>query len=111
MLSWRLARWVTETFEGVEAFSARHLDLVHAKDPTIFHAARSAQAVVLTKDDDFADEVRRAGAPPVVWVRSGNTTNEAMRTLLLAELPAALDAIRAGRLLVEIGAEAGGAGG
>ena len=103
MLSWRLARWVTDSFDGVDAYSARRLDLVHAKDPSIFRSARSSGAVVLTKDDDFAAEVTRNGGPPVIWVRAGNTSNEAMRALLAAELPAALDAIRRGTLLVEIG--------
>ena len=101
MLSWRLARWVTDSFDDVEAFSARRLDLVHANDPSIFEAG----AVVLTKDEDFVDEVARRGAPPVIWVRAGNTSNEAMRALLSAELPAALDAIRCGVTLVEIGVE------
>ena len=105
MLSWRLARWVTDSFDDIETFSARRLDLVHANDPSIFEAAREAGAVVLTKDEDFVDEVARRGAPPVIWVRAGNTSNEAMRALLSAELPAALDAIRRGVTLVEIGVE------
>ena len=100
MLSPSLARWITSTFDGVDAYSALRLGLLGAKDPSIFRAAREAGAVVLTKDDDFAAEVRRAGAPPVIWVRSGNAFS---REVLSVELPAALDAIRAGQLLVEIG--------
>ena len=48
-LSPALAPWLSEKF-GVQAFSARHLGLVPAKDREIFYAAREAQAVVLTKD-------------------------------------------------------------
>ncbi len=100
MLSPSLARWISNTFDGVDAFSAQRLGLIHAKDPSIFRTAREAGAVVLTKDDDFADEVRRHGSPPVIWVRAGNAFS---REVLVAELPAALDAIRKGELLVQIG--------
>lgn len=100
MLPPSLARWITATFDGVDAYSAQRLGLVYAKDPSIFRAAREAGAVVLTKDEDFADEVQRVGSPPVIRVRSGNAFR---REDLLAELPAALDAIRKGALLVEIG--------
>ena len=100
MLSPSLARWITTTFEGVDAFSAQRLGLVYAKDRAIFLSAREAGAVVLTKDEDFADEVRRTSSPPVIWVRSGNAFS---REVLLDELPAALDAIRNGTTLVEIG--------
>jgi predicted nuclease of predicted toxin-antitoxin system len=104
MLSPALARWITETFDEVDAYSAQWLGLVHAKDPPIFEAARKAGAVVLTKDEDFANEVRRRGAPPVIWVRSGNAFS---RDVLQDELPAALKAIRRGVSLVEIGTPSG----
>ena len=100
MLPPSLARWITNTFDGVDAYSAQWLGLISAKDPPIFRAAREAGAVVLTKDDDFAVEVRRVGSPPVIWVRSGNAFS---RDVLSAELPGALEAIRQGALLVEIG--------
>ena len=103
MLSPALARWITETFDRVDAFSAERLGLVHAKDPSIFDAARRAGAVVLTKDSDFVDEVGRAGAPPVIWVRVGNTRTASMKRVLTAHLPAALEAIRAGATWTEIG--------
>ena len=102
MLSPALARWITETFDGVDAFSAKRLGLVHAKDPPIFDAARRAGAVVLTKDSDFIDEVERGGTPPVIWVRVGDTTTAVMRRVLREHLPAALDAIREGASWTEI---------
>ncbi len=105
MLSPSLARWVTDTFDGVEAYSAQWLGHVHDKDPTIFRAAREAGAVVLTKDEDFAAEARRSGTPPVIWVRSGNAFH---RDVLRTELPPALDAVRGGSVLVEIGTPADG---
>jgi predicted nuclease of predicted toxin-antitoxin system len=41
-LSPALAPWLTTEF-GIEAFSARHLNFVRAKDRTIFAAAREAR--------------------------------------------------------------------
>jgi len=57
-LSPALAPWLTQEF-GVEAFSARRLTLVRAKDRQIFEAAREANAVVLTKDVDFTIWLKR----------------------------------------------------
>lgn len=51
-LSPAIAPWLTKEF-GIEAFSVRYLDLLRAKDPNIFGAAREANVVVLTKDIDF----------------------------------------------------------
>ena len=101
-LSPALAPWLQQEF-GVEAFSARYLGLVLAKDREIFHAAREANAVVLTKDADFKLWLERLGPPPhVVWLRCGNTSNAYLKGLLKKTLPAALEMINSGEPLVEI---------
>ena len=103
MLSPSLARWLSSEFDGVDAFSADRLGLRDAKDSVIFDAARSAGAVVLTKDQDFLDEVEQRGTPQVVLVRSGNLPTRELKPILRRELPAALEAIRRGATVVEIG--------
>ena len=101
-LSPALAPWLSEQF-AVEAFSARHLGLVGAKDRDIFAAARAAKAVVLTKDSDFVLWQERLGAPPqVVWLRCGNTSNEYLRKLFVRRFPAIIEMLVAGEPLVEI---------
>jgi predicted nuclease of predicted toxin-antitoxin system len=101
-LSPALAPWLSEEF-GVEAFSARHLGLVPAKDREIFEAARDANAVVLTKDADFTLWLDRLGPPPqVLWLRCGNTSNAYLKTLLRRTLPAAFEMLVSGEPLVEI---------
>ena len=101
-LSPALAPWLTEQF-AVEAFSARHLGLVPAKDRAIFQAAREANAVVLTKDADFTSWLERLGPPPrVLWLRCGNTSNARLKVLLRKTLPAALEMLNSGESLVEI---------
>jgi predicted nuclease of predicted toxin-antitoxin system len=101
-LSPALAPWITQEF-GVEAFSARYLTLVRAKDREIFEAAREADAVVLTKDADFTLWLKRLGPPPrILWLRCGNTSNAYLKRLLRKTFPSALDLIISGEMLVEI---------
>ena len=101
-LSPALAPWLTATF-GVEAISVRRLDLVHAKDPEIFHAAREANAVVLTKDSDFVLLQERFGPPPsILWVRCGNTSNAHLKNVLQQTFVDARRLLELGELLVEI---------
>jgi predicted nuclease of predicted toxin-antitoxin system len=69
-----IAPWIASEF-GVPAVAVRDLGLRDAKDVQIFHAARDVNAVVLTKDSDFAILLERNGPPPsVVWLRCGNTS-------------------------------------
>lgn len=87
----------------MEAFSARYLNLVRAKDPKIFYAAREANATVITKDEDFVILLNRLGPPPaVIWLRCGNTSNAYLRQLLRKTFPPALAMIESGESLVEI---------
>lgn len=101
-LSPALAPWLTEEF-GLEAYSARFLGLTAPKDGRIFHAAREANAVVLTKDADFPLWLERLGPPPrIIWLRCGNTSNLYLRGLLKKTLPSAIEMLAAGEKLVEI---------
>src|SRR5712691_600728 len=97
------AAWIAATF-GVEAQAVRDLGLRDAKDGPIFTAARAAGAVVMTKDSDFVELLRRLGAPPkVLWITCGNTSNAKLREVLTAHLPAAIKRLEGGEDLVEIG--------
>jgi predicted nuclease of predicted toxin-antitoxin system len=49
-----LASWLNSRFE-VEALSLKDLGLRDARDIEIFEAARTANAVIMTKDSDFID--------------------------------------------------------
>ena len=67
-LSPDLARWISDAF-GVAAHAVRDLGLREAKDLAIFHAAREAAAVVMSKDSDFVLLLERFGPPPqILWV-------------------------------------------
>jgi predicted nuclease of predicted toxin-antitoxin system len=98
-----LAAWIQATF-GVETHAVRDLGLRDARDPPIFQAAREANAVVMTKDGDFARMLERLGPPPkVLWVRCGNTSNASLREILSSELTAAVARLEGGESMVEIG--------
>ena len=69
-----LAPWLSDTF-GVQAFSLEWIGLQQANDRRIFSAAREANAVVITKDQDFVHLLNQLGPPPqVVWITCGNTS-------------------------------------
>jgi predicted nuclease of predicted toxin-antitoxin system len=105
-LSPALAPWLSERF-GVSAFSAKYLGYRDASDREIFHAAREAGAVVLTKDTDFLTLLGQYGPPPpVLWVTLGNTSNARMREVLERTFLRAADLIQSGEALVEIRDEA-----
>ena len=85
----QLAPWLTETFD-VPALSASFLGLRDATDDQIFGAAREAGAVIVSKDSDFLDRVRRLGSPPkLLWVTCGNTSTRHLKAVLLKVFPEA----------------------
>jgi predicted nuclease of predicted toxin-antitoxin system len=88
--------------------AVKYLGLRDATDNELFDAARRfGNVVIITKDADFADLVRRRGAPPqIVWLTCGNLTNLELVVLLTRELPAAMESLRGGMPLVQIKGDA-----
>ena len=103
-LSPALAPWFNATF-GVQAFSLEWLGLQEANDRIIFSAAREANAVVITKDQDFVHLLNQLGSPPqVVWVTCGNTSNAQMREILQQNFQQVFSLLQSGESLIEIAA-------
>ena len=101
-LSPRLAEWIRERL-GYDAVPIRDLGLRDAEDTEIFSRGREAQAILLTKDKDFAEMVVRLGSPPVViWLRCGNTSEVHLKGILSAHLADALQYLDGGEDLIEI---------
>ncbi len=60
--------------------------------------------MVFTKDEDFVDLVRGLGSPPqVLWLRCGNMPNSRRKAILVRTLPYAIELLREGEPIVEIG--------
>lgn len=98
-----LALWLSNTF-AVSAAALKDLGMRDAQDRQIFDAARVAKVVIMTKDSDFVDLVCRLGTPPqILWLTCGNVTNRHLRQLLTATFPDALERLRQGEEIVEIG--------
>src|SRR4051812_32279550 len=101
-ISPNIAPWLAKTFQ-VTAVSVRDLGLRNAKDEQIFQAAKTASAVLMTKDSDFPDMVDRLGAPPqIIWLRCGNTSNAELECILGSTMPKILALLNSGERLVEI---------
>lgn len=102
-LSPQLPVWIEDVF-SVTCIQVRDLGLAREPDAGLFHKARAAGAVFITKDIDFAELVSRLGAPrAVILLTCDNTSERFLRQLLGAQLGAALAAIGTGAPLVEIG--------
>lgn len=99
----KLAPWLGATF-GVTASTLKEIGLREADDQDLFDAARRfGKIVIVSKDGDFADIVRRLGAPPqIVWLRIGNMRTVKMRSLLSMTFSEVLRHLQAGYSLVEI---------
>ena len=101
-LSPALAPWLSDTF-GVQAFSLEWLGFQQASDRRIFSAASEANAVIITKDQDFVQLLNQLGPPPqVVWVTCGNTSNAQMREILQQNFQKVLLLLQSGESLIEI---------
>lgn len=94
--------WLEVQF-GVTAEPVRDLGLRHATDSEIFFAARSADAVVMTKDHDFTLLLQQHGPPPrIIWLTGGNTSAMRLQEVLAVTLAAAIELLEGGERLVEI---------
>jgi predicted nuclease of predicted toxin-antitoxin system len=96
-----LARWLKD--RGHDAEHVFDVGMASADDRDVWNYARSIGAVIVSKDEDFAN--RRAvdaSGPSVIWIRRGNTTRRELLTWFEPLLPDVLDALARGDLLIEI---------
>jgi predicted nuclease of predicted toxin-antitoxin system len=96
-----LAEWLRTM--GHVAEHVRDLPLLEANDLAIRAFALRTSAVLVTKDRDFVAIVD----PPsesiqVVWVRTGNVSNEELMERLHASWPALFEHLTAGVQLIEL---------
>lgn len=88
---------------GHEAAHVFGLNLLSGDDRQIAAYAAKAGMVIVTKDEDFVLMRRFARAlPPVVWVRTGNSTNRALTAILKPLLPQIVAALESGETIVEV---------
>lgn len=96
-----LVAWLHQQGHGAE-----HVDEVglrNAEDIEIWHHAFSTGAIIITKDEDFAERTTRTTSGPViVWLRIGNSTNRALMVWLLPRWEEITLLLDAGNRLIEV---------
>ena len=79
------------------------IGLLSASDAEIWTYALEHDAVLITKDEDFADRVAFGGrAPAVIWVRIGNTTRMALLGWFGPLIDPVIKMIDGGERLIEL---------
>ena len=79
------------------------LGVAQSKDGPIWRLATEQNLIVVTKDEDFAEWVRRGRSGPViVWVRVGNASNPMLISHFERVFPLVLKQLESGVRLVEM---------
>lgn len=71
-----LATWLRT--RGHDAEAVREIGLREADDKAIWSYAKSTNAIIVTKDEDFALLATAAPEVRVLWVRIGNVVNRVL---------------------------------
>ncbi len=96
-----LARWLRE--KGHQAEHVLDVNLAQSKDTPIWRYAQEHGAVIVTKDEDFAEWVRRGRpGPPVIWLRIGNSSTPNLLVWLEPLLPQIVRKLEQNDRLVEV---------
>ena len=96
-----LADWLREQRHHAE--HVLEIDLAQKDDNAVWAHAARAGAVIISKDEDFAEWIKRGRTGPyVVWLRIGNCSNRALREWLEALLPSILKKLEEGERLIEV---------
>jgi predicted nuclease of predicted toxin-antitoxin system len=96
-----LSLWLSE--RGHQAEHVLDVGLGQGKDTPVWRYAQQNGAVIITKDEDFAEWVRRGRAgPAVVWLRIGNSSKRALLAWAEPLLPAIVRQLEQGDRLVEV---------
>ena len=96
-----LARWLGD--HGLAATPVRDAGLRDSDDGSIWNFALDGGWTVMTKDEDFVARcVGNPAAPPVVWLRIGNSTSRALFAWLEPLLPQIQSRLSQGERIVEV---------
>jgi predicted nuclease of predicted toxin-antitoxin system len=79
------------------------MGLRDAKDAKRFESARTANAIIISKDSDFLDLIGKFDSPPkLIYLRCGNTTNQRLRKIFGVHLQNAIQQLSNGETVLEI---------
>lgn len=96
-----LVVWLNE-----KGHTAEHVDqcgLSGAKDSEIWTYALESGAIIITKDEDFADRTTRSSTCPIIiWLRIGNASNKSLSKWLEPRWPVVLRLLDDETPLIEV---------
>lgn len=96
-----LARWLSDL--GHDALHVMDCDMQTASDREIWDHALKTGAVIVTKDEDFAQrKALSRNGPAIVWVRLPNARRRDLLAWFERALPAISRALERGETLVEV---------
>ncbi len=96
-----LARWLCA--QGHDAQHVEDFGLRDAEDQVIWVQAMSMDAIIITKDEDFAARAARdSNSPVIIWFRLGNATNRALLQWLEPRWSQMIVFLNAGHRLIEV---------
>jgi predicted nuclease of predicted toxin-antitoxin system len=96
-----LARWLAA--KGYEAEHVADRQMGSATDGAIWDLAIQIAAVIITKDEDFAQRKALIDAgPTVIWIRLPNTRRQELLAWFETVLPDILLALERGEKLIEV---------
>lgn len=88
---------------GHDAVHVTEIGPANATDRALWEYAIEHEAVIVTKDEDFADMVAMGReAPVVVWIRVGNTRRVALLAWFAPLLDQITEMVGAGHRLIEL---------
>lgn len=89
--------------QGHEAEHVYDFSKQDASDTEIWNYALSISAIIISKDEDFVIRSNMAGnGPPIVWIRSGNLSKQALIGWFQPLLPVIIEKIQSGEQLIEL---------
>jgi predicted nuclease of predicted toxin-antitoxin system len=96
-----LARWLAA--HGYEAEHVGDCGLATAADLAIWNYASAVGAVIVTKDEDFAQrKILQSDGPSVVWIRLPNTRRQDLLLWFGTILARLQQALERGETLIEV---------
>lgn len=96
-----LARWIAS--QGHQASHVFDFGFHTADDPVIWERARNEKAIIISKDEDFVDHWLLSNQPvPLVWIRKGNCSNQALLAWLEPLWPDAVKRLEQGEKFIEL---------
>ena len=89
--------------KGFNAEQVYDVELGEVEDNKIWAYAKQSNAIIITKDEDVIVLASfDSNGPPIVWVRLGNTTKQALLVWFEPLLPTIISSLAEGNKLVEL---------